>query len=89
MVTARVNHKLLGLVWAMLSRGVGIVVIGYEVDGAGRAIGCEVEIAGRAFLLEGGATSSCSRRHSVLTGSGWDEKRGDERRGVGGGVTLW
>ena len=81
MVAARVNHKLLGLVWAMLSRSVGIVVIGYEVNGARRAIGCEIEIARGAFLLEGGATSSCSRRHSVLTRSGWDERRGDERRG--------
>lgn len=52
MVAACVNHKLLGLVWAMLSRGVGIVVIGYEVDGARGAIGCEIEVACGAFLLE-------------------------------------
>jgi len=66
MVTARVNHKLLGLVWAMLSRGVGIVVIGCEIDGARRAIGCEIDVARGAFLLEGGAASCCS--HSVADG---------------------
>ena len=81
MVTACMNHKLLGLVWAMLSRGVGIVVIGCEVDGAGRAIGCEIKVARGALLLEGGATSSCSRGHIVLTQNGWDERRGDGWRG--------